>query len=153
MPTSHPTRWGHALSSASRSEALRLHASCVALNGRAVLITGRSGSGKSTLALQLLALGCDLVGDDAVDVLPDLTVRSPHTIRGKIEARGVGLLKADAVEAELAMIVDLDQVEEDRLPPWRTKRLHNREVPLLYRVDGIHFVYAIRQYLLRGRSD
>jgi HPr kinase/phosphorylase len=37
-----------------------LHASCVALNGRAVLITGKSGSGKSALALQLMAYGAML---------------------------------------------------------------------------------------------
>jgi len=41
-----------------------LHASCVCLEGRAVLIRGASGSGKSGLALQLIALGAALVADD-----------------------------------------------------------------------------------------
>ncbi|MEM9638850.1 MAG: hypothetical protein AAGA94_14475, partial [Pseudomonadota bacterium] len=45
-----------------------LHASCVACQGRAVLILGRSGQGKSGLALQLMAYGADLVADDRTQV-------------------------------------------------------------------------------------
>ena len=41
-----------------------IHASTVALDGRALLILGAAGSGKSTLALGLMALGCTLVADD-----------------------------------------------------------------------------------------
>ncbi|MCY7339163.1 MAG: aldolase, partial [Sphingomonas bacterium] len=40
-----------------------IHASTVALNGRAVLITGPSGSGKSDLTLRLLDRGFVLVSD------------------------------------------------------------------------------------------
>ena len=43
-----------------------LHASAVAIEGRAVLITGPSGSGKSGLALDIIALGARLVADDGV---------------------------------------------------------------------------------------
>ena len=41
-----------------------LHASTVAINGQAVLITGVSGSGKSDLALRLIDRGAKLVSDD-----------------------------------------------------------------------------------------
>ena len=41
-----------------------LHASCVAIDGRAVLIEGRSGEGKSDLALRLIDRGAALVSDD-----------------------------------------------------------------------------------------
>ena len=41
-----------------------VHASCVAIRGRAVLIEGRSGSGKSDLALRLIDHGAMLVSDD-----------------------------------------------------------------------------------------
>ncbi|MFN3389305.1 MAG: HPr kinase/phosphorylase, partial [Allosphingosinicella sp.] len=41
-----------------------VHASCVAIGGRAVLIAGRSGSGKSDLALRLIDRGARLVSDD-----------------------------------------------------------------------------------------
>ena len=45
-----------------------LHMSCVAIDGRAVLIAGRSGRGKSDLALRLLDRGAGLVSDDYVFV-------------------------------------------------------------------------------------
>ena len=41
-----------------------VHASCVAIDGRAVLIGGRSGTGKSDLALRLIDRGAALVSDD-----------------------------------------------------------------------------------------
>ena len=41
-----------------------IHASCVAIGGRAVLIEGVSGSGKSDLALGLIDRGAQLVSDD-----------------------------------------------------------------------------------------
>ena len=41
-----------------------LHASCIDIDGRGILILGESGSGKSTLAIQLIALGASLVADD-----------------------------------------------------------------------------------------
>jgi serine kinase of HPr protein (carbohydrate metabolism regulator) len=41
-----------------------LHASTVAREGRAVLISGPSGSGKSDLALRMLDRGFTLVSDD-----------------------------------------------------------------------------------------
>ena len=41
-----------------------LHVSCVAKDGRAILIAGRSGAGKSDLALRLIDRGAHLVSDD-----------------------------------------------------------------------------------------
>jgi len=43
-----------------------IHASCVAVDGKGLLITGASGSGKSALALQLMAFGAHLIADDRV---------------------------------------------------------------------------------------
>ena len=45
------------------TESLTLHATCVAMEGRGVLIIGPSGSGKSELALALMAHGARLVAD------------------------------------------------------------------------------------------
>lgn len=74
---------------------------CVALNGRAILIAGAAGMGKSSLALALIDRGAMLVGDDGVDL--DLregrlfASPAPAT-RGLIEIRGVGLIPMPVVE-------------------------------------------------------
>ena len=47
---------------------LLLHGSCVAKDGKAVLLTGDSGAGKSTLAARFLANGWRLVTDDVAVV-------------------------------------------------------------------------------------
>ncbi|MCE2927825.1 MAG: HPr kinase/phosphatase C-terminal domain-containing protein [Rickettsiales bacterium] len=75
---------------------IRMHASCVAIQNKAVLIFGESGSGKSDLALRLIDRGAVLVADDQVMLRADqnlLIASSPETIAGLIEARGIGLLK------------------------------------------------------------
>ena len=84
------------------SETLRLHASCVAWEDRAVLITGSSGSGKSSLALSLMAYGCALVADDQTMLHRQhnaLIPKAPDTIRGQVEARGIGILNARCAAA------------------------------------------------------
>jgi HPr kinase/phosphorylase len=133
------------------------HASCVALHGKAVLIMGASGSGKSSLALQLMAFGCALVADDCTEIEPGsdgLIARCPAAIAGLIEARCVGLLKADATpSARLALVVDLDQAETDRLPPHRSITLCGQALPLLHNSASSHFPAAILQYLRAGRRD
>jgi len=47
-----------------------LHAACVSLNGRGVLLVGKSGSGKSTLSLNAAASGLALVAEDNLFVEP-----------------------------------------------------------------------------------
>jgi energy-coupling factor transporter ATP-binding protein EcfA2 len=47
-----------------------LHAACVGLNGRGVLLMGPSGAGKSTLALLCLLQGLDFLSEDAVFIAP-----------------------------------------------------------------------------------
>jgi hypothetical protein len=54
----------------ARSDLIWLHASGVARDGRAVLITGPSGSGKSTLASRLIHRGFDYLGDDVLPFEP-----------------------------------------------------------------------------------
>jgi serine kinase of HPr protein (carbohydrate metabolism regulator) len=96
-----------------------VHASCVALAGRAVLIMGRSGSGKSDLALRLIDRGASLVSDDytlVVRVGERLLARAPATIAGRIEVRGVGILELEPVtDLPVCLVADLD-ASPDRLP-------------------------------------
>lgn len=132
-----------------------LHASCVALAGRALLITGASGRGKSSLALRMMALGATLVADDRVALRRSgdaVTATAPPTISGLIEARGLGLLHADpAGPVPVFALLDLDRDETDRLPPARHRDLLGRPVPLLFRVDAPHFPAALFQFLKTGR--
>jgi len=90
-----------------------LHASCVAIRGRAVLLTGPSGSGKSDLALRLIDRGATLVGDDGVVVKARgdrLYARPGPNIEGQLEVRGIGILAFPSLdEAPLALVIALDQ--------------------------------------------
>lgn len=134
---------------------MRLHASCVAYDTRAVLIKGRSGSGKSSLALQLMAYGARLVADDQVLIREKDDgpwVRCAAPILGMIEARYFGLLDADPLkEARLVMVVDLDHIETERLPPDRQLQVHSRSIPLFHKAETEAFPAAILQYLKKGK--
>lgn len=96
-----------------------LHASTVAIDGRAVLIAGPSGSGKSDLALRLLDRGFTLVSDDQTLVRLSgerLLATAPPTISGKLEIRGIGIVEVEhVVDVPLALVVDLGR-EFDRMP-------------------------------------
>jgi HPr kinase/phosphorylase len=129
----------------------------VALGGRGVLIFGPAGAGKSALALQLMAFGCDLVSDDRTAVVAQagsVLAAAPARIRGLIEARGVGILAADAVAAaRVALLVDLGQTETERLPPWHSRKLLGVDLPVVHRIESTHFPAAILQYLKAGRVE
>lgn len=145
---------------ASGDNPVVLHASCVAVGDRAVLILGASGRGKSGLALQLMALGAVLVADDRTcvelrgeDAKKQVMAEAPPVLRGLIEARGVGLLTAEAVgPVAVALVVDLDRTETERLPPLRSFTLLGQTLPLVHMVDSPAFPAAILQYLKGGRS-
>lgn len=96
-----------------------VHASCVAIGGRAVLLGGRSGRGKSDLALRLIDRGAKLVSDDYTMLRRSgagLTASAPKNIAGKIEVRGVGLIEMEAAaDVPVCLFVDLDRAPE-RLP-------------------------------------
>lgn len=135
-----------------------IHASCVAVAGRGLLIMGASGTGKSTMALHLMALGAQLVADDRVYLRAEngcLVARSVPELRGTIEARGLGLLRADYVEeTHLAAMLDLDRTETTRLPDSRKTRVLGCSIPLLFRIEGPHSAPALLQFLKCGlRGD
>ena len=113
-----------------------MHATCVALDGRGVLLRGPSGAGKSDLALRLISqpvglpaglsapllrpVAARLVADDQVIVWPragQLIARAPAPLAGKIEVRGLGIIDVTPVaEIAVALVVDL-------VPPGDVVRL------------------------------
>lgn len=112
-----------------------LHVSCVARDGRAILISGRSGSGKSDLALRLIDRGAVLVSDDYTvvrRVRGGLVASAPPNIQGRIEVRGVGILRLDTLnEAPVALFVDLER-DVERLPASHDSiTIAGVEVPLI----------------------
>ena len=114
--------------SGPRLSAETLHASTVATEGRAVLITGPSGAGKSDLALRLLDRGFTLVSDDQTIVKRDgtrLLASAPPNIAGKLEIRGIGIVEMDTIgDVPVALIVELTS-NIQRLPD------DSRERPIL----------------------
>ncbi len=99
-----------------------LHATSVAVDGKAVLLVGPPGSGKSDLALRLIDQGARLVSDDQTILTLDngvLIASPPETIRGLMEIRHIGLIEMPYVpSAAVALYVELTplDVSIDRLP-------------------------------------
>ncbi|PTV96219.1 Hpr(Ser) kinase/phosphatase [Rhodobacter aestuarii] len=140
-----------------RGAADRVHATVVARHPDAgVLILGPSGTGKSSLALRLMAFGAHLVADDRVILSAEggaLFARCPNTLSGLIEARGAGILRADALPvAKITLAVDLGQEETERLPPSREIAFCGVTLPLVLRLQHGHLEAVIWQWLKAGRE-
>jgi len=102
---------------------IKIHGTCVEVDGLGVLLCGPSGCGKSDLALRLIDGGARLVADDYTELSLNgaaISAQAPETIRDLIEVRGVGVLKIGAaLQAELGLVIDLvasdtvDRLAED----------------------------------------
>jgi HPr kinase/phosphorylase len=104
-----------------RPESKRLHATCVSIDGKGILLLGASGSGKSDLALRLIDSGAQLIADDQVEIVKTknaLLASPPAKLCGLIEARGVGILKLPYMQnVPLVLAVELvARKEVERLP-------------------------------------
>ena len=118
---------------------LIIHATCVDINGSGVLIVGRSGSGKSSLAINLLALGSTLVADDQCELVKKnnrFRISKPASLPNSIEIRGVGLVSVPMVnETSLDWVVNMDEVEKERMPTPRFTEIGGFRVPTVFGKD------------------
>ena len=124
-----------------QENSLRIDGVAVAIDDQAVLLRGPSGSGRSDLALRRVDEGARLISDEQVAVhrrdgrlfvsVPDLM---PPDLRGRIEARGLGLVPVPhVVDAKpLAWVIDMvAPAEIDRLPAALTAEYLGIEIALL----------------------
>ena len=111
------------------------NASCVAIDGRALLIEGAPGSGKSSLALALIDRGAVLVGDDCVTLEPcggHLHASPPPRIAGLLEVRNLGLLEFPTVaDVPVALVLRLDSAAERFVEAAERIELGGVTVPLI----------------------
>lgn len=105
------------------------------MSGRGVLVRGAAGSGKSALALALMARGGRLIADDQTCLArrgAAVLAWAPAPILGLIEARGIGLIETNpAPPTAIALVVDLDEAETERLPRARYCDLLSARLPLV----------------------
>ena len=111
-----------------------VHATAVALAGRAVLLRGAPGSGKSDLALRLIEEGADLVADDQTCICArggTLWATAPEPLKELMEVRGIGIVRLPALaEAPVALVVDLvARPQVERLPEPEREVLLGIELP------------------------
>jgi serine kinase of HPr protein (carbohydrate metabolism regulator) len=111
---------------------VNIHAGCVAIGARGVLLLGPPGAGKSDIALQLMDGGAKLVADDRTILFVKngaLHARPSPSIEGLIEIRGVGIVKMPVRgSVRLTLAVRLGK-EDVRLPRPAFYRALNRTVP------------------------
>lgn len=115
---------------------IRVHGTSVALGGDGILLRGPSGSGKSDLALRLIDEGGRLVADDQTELhvsSDDISMTAPATIAGRMEVRGIGILRVPTVAAApLRLVVDLVPSSAiERLPESQSCDYLDRRFPLI----------------------
>jgi serine kinase of HPr protein (carbohydrate metabolism regulator) len=113
--------------------ALTLHAGCVAIAGRGVLIEGPSGAGKSDLALRLIDRGATLVSDDYTNLSAvdgRVIASPPDTIAGRMEVRGLGIVDRPHLRhVAVALVATIGAPE--RMPEPSTRQIAGIVLPVI----------------------
>ena len=111
------------------------HASCVAVNGAGIMITGPSGSGKSDLALRLIDRGAMLISDDYVELCRhdhQLLMDAPAKIAGKIEVRSLGIFDCEHVSRVPLLLQVRLKSQIERFPMDRqTETIMTMSIPTI----------------------
>ncbi len=100
-----------------------------------------------------MGLGADLVSDDCTFVKRKsdrLIATCPDTVKGQIEARGVGLLTVAPVGfTELLLVVDLSRKIDERLPTVDTYEIFGIRLRCIGRTQLDAFAEAV-YFLAKG---
>ena len=109
-------------------------ASCVAIDGRALMIEGAPGTGKTSLLLALLDRGAQLIGDDGVTLRLQagaiVAAPPPHTA-GMIEVRNVGIIERPCISAPLNLVIRLDRMAPRHVEETATIAVMGTPIPFL----------------------
>lgn len=114
---------------------MNIHASCVSLNDKGILLLGKSGIGKSDLTLRLIEqLGAVLVADDRVDLIKknnNIYASCPKNITGLLEVRGLGIiskpyLSETCINLVVELVSDFNLIE--RLPERQYYEFEQQQV-------------------------
>lgn len=134
-----------------------IHANCLFLGDKGILLTGPSGCGKSALTLALIERAewakqrALLVSDDYTEILEKngrLYGRPPAALAGGIEIRGAGLYAmAFKEEAVIDFVVTLGE-DYERFPTGKMVSFCGIEMPVfnlpgLNTADGLTICQAI----------
>lgn len=114
-----------------------IHATCINLNSKGILILGASGSGKSDLALRLITMfSAKLVSDDRTDVqnvFGRLEASAPKTLEGLLEVRGVGIIKTEYIKkTNIDVAIELTTEKPERMPDAKKYEIEGIKIPLFY---------------------
>lgn len=115
---------------------VNIHATCVEIDKKGVLLLGKSGSGKSDMALRLIELNqAKLVADDRVDLELSgnrLIASCPDNIKGLLEVRGIGIVKYPFIKKTIIKIaVSLTNNKTERLPEIQNYVFEDHKIPMI----------------------
>ena len=129
---------------------------CVAVDGRGVLLRGPSGAGKSDLALRLIDDGAELVADDRVALVSSagvLTASAPPALRGLMEVRGLGVFRLPyRTSVQVSLVADLVDDEGERLPAPDQTTILGHALPAI-RLSAKGSSAAARVRLVLGAAE